>query len=371
MAGAYFHIPFCRSLCSYCDFPRTMELSLMEGVVDAMNNEIDQREGFLTDRNISTIYFGGGTPSLLPVSAIEGLVERLSRYFDLSGVSEFTVEVNPDDITPTYVEQLLRAGVNRLSMGMQSFDDDCLRFMNRRHSSKQAVEAISLAQRAGFDNISGDLIFGVPGYGGDSLHRSVDTMLSLGIQHISAYHLTIEPDTHFGRLQSKGDLTPIEDGCSEQEFLYVHDQLSSSGYEHYEVSNYAVSGRRAQHNASYWSGAQYLGIGAGAHSYNGDVRWWNSPSAVSYLKGEGAESESLTAMDRRNESVMTGLRTSDGVDLERFRQSHSQGDLERLLSKAEGLIVAGDLVLSERSLAIPAKRFMISDAIISQLFEVE
>ena len=260
MAGLYFHIPFCRRICAYCDFFKSAEVGRVDSVLEAMERELDGAVDWLADRRIRTVYFGGGTPSLCDPARLQGLADRAAALLDCSGVEEFTVEANPDDMTEEWLEALARTGANRLSVGVQSFDDDELRLMNRRHTGMQAVEAVRRAQAAGFANLTIDLIFGVPGFGGDTLRRSLDTALSLGVQHISAYHLTVEPDTAFGRRAARGEFRAVDEQISETEFLTVHHTLTEAGFEHYEVSNFALPGFRARHNAAYWHGAKYLGI---------------------------------------------------------------------------------------------------------------
>ena len=242
----------------------------MDGVTAAMHRELDERQDYLRGEAVTTRYFGGGTPSLYAPAALKGLLDHAALLFDCSGTTETTLEANPDDLTENYLDGLREAGIDRLSIGIQSFDDGCLKLMNRRHTAAQAIGAVRAAQRAGFGNITADLIFGIPGFGGDSLKRSLDGMLSLGVQHISAYHLTIEPDTAFGRRAARGEFRAVDEEVSEEEFLTVHDTLTAAGFEHYEVSNYALPGFRARHNASYWHGTKYLGIGPAAHSFDGE-----------------------------------------------------------------------------------------------------
>ena len=242
MAGLYFHIPFCKRVCAYCDFYKSADLRRMDDLLAAMHRELDDRRGYPGGEAVTTRYFGGGTPSLCTPEAIRGLLDHAARLFDCSGAEETTLEANPDDLTAEYLDGLLEAGIDRLSIGVQSFDDDCLKLMNRRHTAAQAAEAVRAAQRAGFGNITLDLIFGVPGFGGDTLRRSLDTALSLGVQHISAYHLTVEPDTAFGRRAARGEFRAVDEQISETEFLTVHHTLTEAGFEHYEVSNFALPG---------------------------------------------------------------------------------------------------------------------------------
>ncbi|MFQ7502520.1 MAG: radical SAM family heme chaperone HemW [Alistipes finegoldii] len=282
---------------------------------------------------MTTRYFGGGTPSLCTPEAIRGLLDHAAQLFDCSGAEETTLEANPDDLTAEYLGGLLEAGIDRLSIGVQSFDDDCLKLMNRRHTAAGRPSG-PRCTRAGFGNITADLIFGIPGFGGDSLKRSLDGMLSLGVQHISAYHLTIEPDTAFGRRAARGEFRAVDEEVSEEEFLTVHDTLTAAGFEHYEVSNYALPGFRARHNASYWHGTKYLGIGPAAHSFDGEERHWNASSVEKYIAGAPAGKEVLTRRDRFNEYVMTALRTVEGIDLEEAAARFGAKRLERMREEA-------------------------------------
>ena len=244
MAGLYFHIPFCKRICAYCDFYKSVRLEQMDGVTAAMHRELDERQDYLRGEAVTTRYFGGGTPSLYAPAALKGLLNHAAQLFDCSGAAETTLEANPDDLTGDYLAGLREAGIDRLSIGIQSFDDDCLKLMNRRHTAAQAIGAVRAAQRAGFGNITADLIFGIPGFGGDSLKRSLDGVLSLGVQHISAYHLTVEPGTAFGRRAARGQFAPVDEATSETEYALVHETLTGAGFEHYEVSNFALPGFR-------------------------------------------------------------------------------------------------------------------------------
>ena len=369
MAGLYLHIPFCKRVCAYCDFYKSADLRPMKAVVEAMHDELRREAGFLPAEQLRTIYFGGGTPSLLPPEELEEFIAHAAELFDCTALEECTVEANPDDLTPDYLRRLARTRVDRLSIGVQSFDDGELRLMNRRHTAAQAIGAVRAAQRAGFGNITADLIFGIPGFGGDSLKRSLDGMLSLGVQHISAYHLTIEPDTAFGRRAARGEFRAVDEEVSEEEFLTVHDTLTAAGFEHYEVSNYALPGFRARHNASYWHGTKYLGIGPAAHSFDGEERHWNASSVEKYIAGAPAGKEVLTRRDRFNEYVMTALRTVEGIDLEEAAARFGAKRLARMQEEAAPFLRSGTLRIARGRMALPPEKFLISDAVIGALFE--
>ncbi len=369
MAGLYFHIPFCKRICSYCDFYKSADLRRMDEVLAAMGRELEAQRGYLGGEPIRTRYFGGGTPSLCTPAQIGELLARAADLFDCSAVGETTLEANPDDLDASRLEALRRAGVDRLSIGIQSLDDACLRLMNRRHTAVQAVEAVRAARRAGFDNVTVDLIFGIPGFGGDALRRSLDGVLELEVEHVSAYHLTVEPHTALGRRAARGEFAPVDEAVSEQEFATVHDALTQAGYEHYEVSNFARPGFRARHNAAYWHGEKYLGIGPAAHSYDGRERHWNVDSVDRYLAGEAAGHEILSDRDRFNEYVMTRLRTAEGIDLAEAEGLFGERRIGRLKAQARGMETGGALVSDGRRLAIPPRRFLVSDAVIGAFFE--
>ena len=370
MAGLYFHIPFCKRICSYCDFFRVAELSYLPSVVEAMHCELEEQREFLHDKRIETIYFGGGTPSLLSPKELQRLIDHASELFDCRDVGEITVEANPDDVSDEWAEQLAKTQINRVSLGVQSFDDGELKFMNRRHSAQEAAEAVRRVQRAGISNVTIDLIFGVDGYGDEVLENSIAQALELGVQHISAYHLTIEPNTAFGRRRERGLMREVDEEQSEKEFRLMHERLTAVGYEHYEVSNFALPTYRAKHNSSYWHGVEYLGIGAGAHSYNGEMRHYSEQSVVEYIKSREYVEEQLSDIDHFNEYVMTSLRCAEGISLDYLRERFGDPSADRVLRLAQGWIESEDLRFDAGRLFIPAERFMISDAVIESLFEV-
>lgn len=374
MSSIYLHIPFCRRLCGYCDFFKSVKCDQMGEVVDQMMVELEQQREFLSQRNLSTIYFGGGTPSLLEPRQVAAFLDRIASLYDASGMEEITLEANPDDLSLEYLRELRAVGVNRLSVGVQSFDDATLKFMNRRHNAAQAHRAIADARSVGFDNIAIDLMFGVDGFGGEPLRRSIAEAVALEVEHIAAYHLTIEPGTLFARRVDRGEFAPVSEEVSEREFEMVHDGLVRAGYEHYEISNYALPDMRSRHNSAYWSGAEYLGIGPGAHSFGGGVRRWACESLDGYLSLEGDEryeSERLTKEERRNEIVMTSLRRCEGLNLSLFEVEYGEAELQRLLLDGAKSLNCGDLVVADGWLWIPAERFLRSDLVIEQLFRLE
>ena len=350
----YIHIPFCRKICNYCDFHHSASLLRVDEMVDAIERELRIRHDFIA--STKTLYFGGGTPSVCSAQQLKRLIDTVRELWNVSQFEELTLEANPEDCTTDYLEALRALGVNRLSIGIQSFTDEHLEKMNRRHSSAQAVRAVRNAREVGFNNITIDLMYGLPFMTTEQWHSNLAQALELGVEHISAYHLTIEPNTIFG----KRGLQAVDESISDEQFEMLHKTLTRSGYEHYEVSNFAREGFRALHNSGYWQGIPYLGVGASAHSFDGcDRREWNVISNKLYLEGAPRTQECLTEQDTHNEFLMTRLRTADG-----FSKSDYEQRFDRKILPSQGLNIVGDRVFIE------AKDFLISDKIIASLFEI-
>ncbi len=371
MAGVYLHIPFCKRICAYCDFYKSADRRLLEPTVESMCREIAARRNYLGGEAVETIYFGGGTPSLCTPQQIGRLMDAVRENFDCSSLGEVTLEANPDDLDETSLSALRRVGINRLSMGVQSMDDDCLQFLNRRHTASAVREAVRAARSAGFSNITLDLIFGIPHFGGASLERSIDELLNLSPEHLSAYHLTIEPQTKLGLMVGRGELQPVDEEVSECEFELVHSRLIDAGYEHYEVSNFAREGFRARHNSSYWHGVKYLGIGPAAHSFDGGERHWNVADTARYIAGAEAEAELLTQRDRFNEYLMTRLRTAEGIELSELERLFGRQRREGVECGMRRWVAAGTVSVSGGRMAVRSDKFLVSDAVIESLFELE
>lgn len=314
---------------------------------------------------IDTIYFGGGTPSVLSPAQVGILLDTSKDIWGpTAGHQEITLEANPEDLTPTYLEALLKAGINRLSIGIQSFDNKHLALMNRRHTGAQAAQAVRMARAAGFANITVDLIYGLPFMSADQWRGNVERVVDLAVEHVSAYHLGIERRTVFG----KRGLQEVTQEVSDEHFRVLQEVLLGGGYEHYEISNFARPGCRSIHNSGYWSGVPYLGIGPSAHSFDGvDLRCWNPSSNKQYLEGQGAECEKLSAKDRRNEMVMTRLRTADGIFVDKIED---QAFKARLLDSAQKWLDRGWMVLrADGWLSILPEYFLVSDGVIADFFE--
>jgi len=324
MAGIYIHVPFCKKKCSYCDFHfSTTFASYRERMLLTMRNELLARKNELGNEAIDSIYFGGGTPSLLTKDELTDFMELIHREFTVVSSAEITLEANPDDISAEHCAGWRSAGINRLSIGLQSFREDDLTWMNRSHTALEAENCVAIAQDAGFSNISIDLIYGLPDLSLDQWESHINRVLDMGIQHISAYCLTVEQKTALHTLVQAGKLRPGGENDQSHQFLVLTDTLTARGFHHYEISNFGLPGMEAVHNGNYWKGVPYLGIGPSAHSFNGIERRWNVANNAKYMSGletNGAwfETELLTPKDRWNELLMTGLRTSWGVNLQQL-----------------------------------------------------
>lgn len=325
MAGIYVHIPFCVSRCAYCDFFSTTQLDKRSAYVQALLEEWQERQDYLQGQAVKTIYFGGGTPSTLKIEDLRLLMEALPT----ENAQEITLEANPGDIDEEHIKAWQAMGINRLSMGVQSFDDAMLRRLGRRHTAKQAMDAVRLAQQSGMKNLSIDLIYGLPDQTLDDWKRQVATALTLDVPHLSTYCLMIEPSTPLGKEYSAGKIKEVDEDTENNMYDYICSEAQANGYEHYEVSNFAKPNCHSQHNSCYWDGSWYLGLGAGAHSYNGATRQWNEADLEGYIKERKEEKEVLTEEDKYNEKIMLGLRTMSGIADDLVEASAIQPWIER------------------------------------------
>jgi len=369
MAGIYVHIPFCARRCIYCGFFSTVRENEAARYVNALCAELRQRKDYLKDYPVTTVYFGGGTPSRLSPEQIGQVIDCISSAYGLENLEEFTVECNPDDITPAYISALRRIGVNRISMGVQTFNDDLLRFLGRRHTAAQAISAVQTCRESGISNISIDLMYGLPGQTADIQQHDLQVASGLDVSHVSSYCLSYEEGSPLERMRDDGRITPADDDVCAQMYDRMCAHLQQTGFVHYEISNFCRPGYHSRHNSSYWDGTPYLGIGAGAHSYNGTSRQWNPNNLDAYLSGveQGKlqyEIENLSETDRYNERIMLSLRTAQGLNLSLLT---SQDRLD-ILESAQNLISNGSLKLDSDHLSIPEQKMFISDSIISSLF---
>ncbi len=329
MAGLYVHIPFCKKRCLYCDFFSTVLLDRREEYVQALLQEIKERR-LEAGEPIHTIYIGGGTPSMLTAEQMQSIL----RAIGTTDAEEITMEANPGDLTPDYLNAIRCAGINRFSIGVQSFHDELLQLLGRRHNSEQAIEAVRMAQKAGFDNISIDLMYALPGQTIDMWKADIESALGLNVQHISCYGLMYEEGTPLTQKRDNGEILPIDEDTENQMYDLLCQQLKDAGFVHYEVSNFARPGYEAKHNSSYWNSTPYIGIGAGAHSYIANTRSWNPDNLDAYIAGIMAhdlqrENEELTEIDRFNEYIMLGLRTNRGIDIRKYNVNETNTRLYR------------------------------------------
>lgn len=329
LSGIYIHIPFCKSRCAYCDFYSTTLLNKRSEYVETLKQELKQRKDYLTDKNIKTIYFGGGTPSLLTANQISEIISVIKDLYTVETNAEITLEANPNDINSQYLQELKKVGINRLSMGVQSFDDRLLKLIGRRHSAQEAIAAVGIAQEIGFDNISIDLIYGLPTQTITDIEQDIEQAVKLNVQHISTYCLSYEKETRLTKLLEKGEIKLTDEDTLNMMYALLVKQLSENGFERYEISNFARPNYRSRHNSSYWKGTEYIGIGAAAHSYNGQTRQWNISDIENYIDGihsskEIFETEQLTEQDKYNEQVMLSLRTAEGIDLSQLSNQNRE-----------------------------------------------
>jgi oxygen-independent coproporphyrinogen-3 oxidase len=371
MAGIYLHIPFCKQACHYCDFHFSTDARGAEEMVEAMEGELDLRKDFLSTE-VETLYWGGGTPSLLPVELLERLMSKVRERFTVAPGAEVTLEANPDDLDPSKLRQLRVAGVNRLSLGLQSFNADLLRFLNRAHDAASARRCITMSREAGIANLSVDLIYGIPGLTPETWRETLQEVLQQKPEHLSAYSLTIEERTVFGSRLKKGQFAPAPEADVAGQFETMVDVLEENGYEHYEISNFSLPGFQSRHNSNYWKQVPYLGIGPSAHSYDGMRRYMNIRNNARYVRSiaDGVlpmESEVLTRENKINEYILTRIRTSWGCDLGYLRVAFADNLSERcaaVLERYEGL---GLLARKNDVLRLTRKGKLLADQITEDL----
>ena len=325
MAGLYLHIPFCKQACHYCDFHFSTQLKQREAVLDALVQEMAMQKHYLHGTSLSSVYFGGGTPSLLSEKELEALFSAIHQHFDIEKDAEITLEANPDDLDLYTLNRLYESEVNRLSIGIQSFRAEDLSLMNRAHEVKQARDCLRLAKEVGFTLLTADLIYAMPNMTDADWVQNLDELLQYDLPHFSAYALTVEAKTALHKFVKDGKVLPASDADQKRQFDLLIDMAISRGYEHYEISNFAKPGQRAVHNSSYWKAEPYLGIGPSAHSFNGHSRQWNVSNNAKYVQAlaQGAlpaTVELLTSFDQFNEQLLTGLRTAEGINLARLEQ---------------------------------------------------
>jgi oxygen-independent coproporphyrinogen-3 oxidase len=371
MAGIYIHIPFCKKLCHYCDFYHVISNEEFSLFIKAILREAEIKQEYLGKEPVSTIYFGGGTPSVIKAGETEEILERLKKLYNVDPESEITIELNPDDVSPGYLAALKKMGFNRISLGVQSWNDEDLKLLNRRHTGAQALNALDQIFKAGFSNVTIDLIYGIPGMSIDSWESNLDRSLSAGISHLSAYHLTIEPGTVFGKMKEKGLLQEIDEEESTAQFNMLIEKTEPAGFIHYEISNFGKPGFFSIHNTNYWKQVPYLGLGPSAHSFNGYSRQWNIRDLKKYIKHisggkEFFEREELDIKTRFNEYIMTSLRTMWGIDLEYVERTFEKEGYDYVINLSGKFIGYGMMKQEKNTLILSNQGKMISDNIISE-----
>ena len=374
MSGIYIHIPFCKQACHYCDFHFSTSMAKKDQMVAALKKELVLRKDEFNKKTVETIYFGGGTPSVLSTSEVNDLIQAVCSNYNVVEQPEITLEANPDDLTEEKVGQLVQSPINRLSIGIQSFFEEDLKLMNRAHNAKEAEQCI-LESKAYFDNISIDLIYGIPEMSDKRWKQNIEKALSFGIPHISSYALTVEPKTALASFIEKGLVKPVDDAKAKRHFHILYDILDHEGYDCYEVSNFGKPGYYSKNNTAYWLGKKYMGIGPSAHSYDGKKRSWNIGNNPKYLKAiaEGQlpiTHETLSLTDKYNEYVMIGLRTSWGISLDRIREQFGEKYYVYITQQIQKYIDQELLSLSKNQLVATKKGKFLVDGIASDLFIV-
>ena len=375
MAGIYIHVPYCKTRCIYCDFFSQTNSHSQSKYVDAVCREIILRKAYIGNEHVKTIYFGGGTPSQLSCAEFEQIFETIYDTFAVEADAEITIEANPDDLSNDYLNQLTKLPINRLSIGIQSFDDNDLVFLKRRHSSLQAKEVVHRCKEFGHNNISIDLMYGLPNQTMDGWKRNIEEAINLDIQHISAYHLIYEEGTKLYKLFTSGKVNTVDEDTSLEMFVCMIDELNKAGFEHYEISNFAKPNLHSRHNSSYWLGDKYLGLGPAAHSFDGKSRGWNVSSIAKYIDGINInapkiEIEESDAKTSYNDFILTGMRTKWGVSLIKLKDLFGQEMLDYCLQNVQKHIDQGMVIKENETLRLSKDGIFISDGIMSDLMKI-
>jgi oxygen-independent coproporphyrinogen-3 oxidase len=371
MAGIYIHIPFCRKLCFYCDFYHVISPADNSAFIDALLKEASLRKDYLENEIISTIYLGGGTPSVFSIKELGTVLEHISKLFRVAGDCEITIELNPDDVQPAYLKGLKNLNINRVSLGIQSWRDSDLKMLNRRHDSATAVTALKETLNAGFENVTIDLIYGIPGMSLQEWISNLNFSFSFDIKHLSAYHLTFEPDTVFGKMLKRGVISEIDDDDSAAQFNILIEKAESAGFIQYEISNFGKPDYFSVHNSNYWKQINYLGLGPSSHSFNGYSRQWNIRDLKNYVRSLDSgksffEREELDIKTRFNEYVMTSLRTMWGIDLDYIEKMFEKEGYDYVVNLAGKFKEYGLMKQDKKTLVLTNQGKMISDNIISE-----
>jgi oxygen-independent coproporphyrinogen-3 oxidase len=366
MAGIYIHIPFCRQKCYYCDFYKTVNTNQTDTFISTLEKETVLRKSYISQEKVKTIYFGGGTPSVLTEKQLSAVFKFLHEFFSVVPDAEITFEANPDDLTKEYLQMLKNTGINRLSIGIQSFQNEHLKKMNRRHNAEQAIKSIEIAASVGFSNLSADLIYGLPGLTLQEWESSLQQIFRLPVVHLSAYHLTYHQGTPFYTWLKKGTLRELSENESIEQFNLLIDEAEKAGFEQYEISNFARNEQYSKHNSAYWSGEKYLGLGPSAHSFNGDSRRWNIAHLDRYIHGienntTWFEEELLSKNERFNEYILTRLRTKWGISLQEIAKRFGLKYARLVEKEAAKYLLSGKMKEQNGIFTLTRKGLFVSD----------
>ena len=368
MAGIYIHIPFCKSKCAYCNFFSVVSEKRRDDFLDALKREAGARKDYLGGEEVKTVYFGGGTPSIMRASEISEILDCLKKNYKIAAASEITLEANPDTVSKESLFAYKSLGINRLSIGIQSFFDDDLQYLSRKHDSKHARQVLEWAQEVGFQEITLDLIYGIPTLTDEKWRKNLEIFFTTGFNHLSAYALTVEEKTALGQRINKGVAAPVCEDATIRQYEILCEATENQGFEHYEISNFARPGHYSKHNTIYWKGAKYLGLGPSAHSFDGVSRQWNVAGVKDYCENYSFEREQLTPDDRYNEYIMTSLRTMWGVDLEYLRLNFGEKYAEKFEKGVENHISSGKMFRKDQKFILNDNGMLFADGIASELF---
>ncbi len=372
MSGIYIHIPFCKKRCFYCDFYSSVKFNYKDNFLKSLTKEFYLRKNYLSNNKIETIYIGGGTPSVLIEGEINIIFENIEKYFDISKTAEITLEANPDDLNNKYIQSLKKTPINRLSVGIQSFFDDDLLMMNRRHNSLEAVDTIKRLFDKGFTNISGDLIYGLPKMTFNKWQENLNIFFDLNIPHLSAYHIGYEIGTKFYNQKKKGKLIPVSENKSKSLFYLLINETERKNFIHYEISNFAKKGYRARHNSSYWEQKNYIGFGPSAHSYNGNSRQWNTANLKKYINNINKndifwDSEILNKTAKYNDYIITAIRTKKGIETDYIKNNFGEKFFNYFIKNSTDYIKSEHFIRKNNVLRLSKKGMFVADMISERL----
>jgi oxygen-independent coproporphyrinogen-3 oxidase len=372
MAGIYIHLPFCKKACNYCDFHFTTSLKYVDEMTEAICKEIELKKNRINTQ-IGSVYLGGGTPTVLPAASLTKIFDTLSKSFSISSEAEITIEANPDDLNSKKINELRKLPINRFSIGIQSFHNDDLLWMNRAHNADEALSCVKRSQDAGFENLSIDLIYGYPILTDEKWLSNIQTAIDLQTPHISAYSLTVEHKTALANAIKKGSQPNVSEEQSAAQFLMLTERLTKAKFEHYEISNYALNGKFAIHNTNYWKGTSYLGIGPSAHGFDGQNRYSNIANNAKYMSLLGTNKlaetvEELSATDRLNEYIMTALRTMWGIDLDKVSSSFDIEQVNQISKQIQPFVDKGLATIDKKNIVLTQKGKLFADGIAAELF---